>query len=392
MSSKSTVMELKFNETDYGKTGSHGGMHVKEKQKKEVQKFFGHNPNNRDKTIIVIDVDQDNKENLLSFKGYSENKSSADRITSFNRIVHEKGLSAGDIIIIEKVKNNNRYSYYMTSRKKEKEIYMQGKGKGIVNIPNKERFNKIVKEQIKKGIVTKNNKNTYSMDTMFKKKKVKLVLRRVKKGYELSIDGKALKVTNRDTYILSFNRKYASLKEDEKIKIYDGNAKLYYKQLTNQYNISKGDGVRGSRLNKKATAYTPTKEGPPRQKKRTVTEWERDAEKKENVLRRAENTCSVNKNHKSFLRRDEKVKYMEGHHIIPMNLQKEMAHSLDVEANIICICGECHDKVHYGNGEKLIKKMFYDRYKDLKKAGCLELKDGGELTYEMLLEKMGYGK
>ncbi len=43
---------------------------------------------------------------------------------------------------------------------------------------------------------------------------------------------------------------------------------------------------------------------------------------------------------------------MEGHHAIPMRLQPRFHHSLDVYANIVCLCPICHRRIHHGTQEE----------------------------------------
>ena len=42
---------------------------------------------------------------------------------------------------------------------------------------------------------------------------------------------------------------------------------------------------------------------------------------------------------------------MEGHHAIPLHYQGKFEHSLDIYANVVCLCPICHRKIHYGISE-----------------------------------------
>ena len=48
---------------------------------------------------------------------------------------------------------------------------------------------------------------------------------------------------------------------------------------------------------------------------------------------------------------------MEGHHAIPMRYQGKFGKSLDVYANVICLCPICHRLLHYGRDEQKIQLL-----------------------------------
>ncbi|MCC8140121.1 MAG: hypothetical protein LIO67_07485 [Lachnospiraceae bacterium] len=63
---------------------------------------------------------------------------------------------------------------------------------------------------------------------------------------------------------------------------------------------------------------------------------------------------------------------MEGHHALPMKYQDKFSRSLDVYANIICLCPVCHRLLHYGissEKEKVVEKIYYDRSERLAVSG-----------------------
>lgn len=79
--------------------------------------------------------------------------------------------------------------------------------------------------------------------------------------------------------------------------------------------------------------------------------------------------CNINDNHISFESKNSKP-YMEAHHLIPMAAQDKFDISLDVDANIICLCPNCHRKLHYGNDiTNELKKLYEDRKEFLNKSG-----------------------
>jgi 5-methylcytosine-specific restriction protein A len=90
--------------------------------------------------------------------------------------------------------------------------------------------------------------------------------------------------------------------------------------------------------------------------------WRRSGIIRTQVIEFAGYNCEINKDHKSFVAEKNKKPYMEGHHVIPMKLQSNFDKSLDVYANIICLCPICHRKIHYGLKEdrRLLMSQIYD--------------------------------
>lgn len=78
------------------------------------------------------------------------------------------------------------------------------------------------------------------------------------------------------------------------------------------------------------------------------TEWPRSNIIREQALSFAGYKCEIDKCHESFVAENTKKAYMEGHHAIPMNNQPNFDHSLDVYANIVCLCPVCHRRIHHG--------------------------------------------
>lgn len=98
--------------------------------------------------------------------------------------------------------------------------------------------------------------------------------------------------------------------------------------------------------------------------------YPRNPQTAENALLYANDTCEINPNHPSFLRRNSDRPYMEAHHLVPLSCFEQFDTSLDVEANIVCLCSNCHREIHYGKyAEFLIRKLYRARKKHLQKAG-----------------------
>lgn len=91
-------------------------------------------------------------------------------------------------------------------------------------------------------------------------------------------------------------------------------------------------------------------EGPipkPRLVKVITEEWMRSEEYKERALKNANYTCELDMDHETFENKKNDKMYMEGHHLIPMKMQKDFENSIDVPENIVCLCPNCHRLLHF---------------------------------------------
>ncbi len=105
----------------------------------------------------------------------------------------------------------------------------------------------------------------------------------------------------------------------------------------------------------------------------------RDRQTAVNALAHAGFKCEIDNCHPTFIRRNSDKPYTEPHHLIPMAYSDEFINSLDVEANIVSLCSNCHNQIHYGKGaEKLLEKLYNKRKDALKKSGI-------EISLEKLL-------
>jgi len=83
-------------------------------------------------------------------------------------------------------------------------------------------------------------------------------------------------------------------------------------------------------------------------------------------------SCEVDERHESFTRKDSEHKYTEAHHLIPRKHQRKFINSLDVIANIVSLCSNCHNCVHYGSTAErnsIIEKLFEKRQQRLSVVG-----------------------
>lgn len=100
--------------------------------------------------------------------------------------------------------------------------------------------------------------------------------------------------------------------------------------------------------------------------------WKRSAIIKSQSIEAAGYLCEIDARHKTFTAKATGSPYMEGHHILPMKTQDKFTKSLDVYANIICLCPICHRLLHFGvdsEKESILDRIYYDRAERLAKSG-----------------------
>ena len=110
------------------------------------------------------------------------------------------------------------------------------------------------------------------------------------------------------------------------------------------------------------------------------TIYPRDHETSLRALAYANYLCEVDTAHPTFIRRNKEVNYTEPHHLIPLAYSSEFSSSLDVEANIVSLCSNCHNLLHYGRDYLFLLKRLYESRKNLLK------KVGIDITFERLIQ------
>lgn len=104
----------------------------------------------------------------------------------------------------------------------------------------------------------------------------------------------------------------------------------------------------------------------------TTTSWRRNQILISQAIAGANYLCENDHNHVTFTSKATGKSYMEGHHLIPLRYQSEFSCSIDVYANIVCLCPTCHRLLHYGtNNERIFaaEKLFDERHTRLEKSG-----------------------
>ena len=85
-----------------------------------------------------------------------------------------------------------------------------------------------------------------------------------------------------------------------------------------------------------------------------------------NALEIAGFLCELDQSHTTFTNKKSKKQYMEGHHLIPMAKQGDFEYDIDVPENILCLCPNCHRKIHLSEdiSKRDILIEAYDRRKN----------------------------
>jgi 5-methylcytosine-specific restriction protein A len=107
-------------------------------------------------------------------------------------------------------------------------------------------------------------------------------------------------------------------------------------------------------------------------------EWRRNRIIKEQALEFAQYKCEVDSGHITFIAAATMKPYMEGHHAVPMKEQNNFDVSLDVYANIVCLCPICHRLLHYGKvsqKREVLEQIYIARDDRLQNSGIYLTKD-----------------
>ncbi|WP_223553217.1 HNH endonuclease [Lysinibacillus sphaericus] len=102
-----------------------------------------------------------------------------------------------------------------------------------------------------------------------------------------------------------------------------------------------------------------------------TTKWKRNHVTSKKAIVLADFKCEYDNSHMFFKSSTTGENYVEAHHLIPMEFQKQFEKSLDIEANIISLCALCHKKVHHSTMEEkkpILESLFLERRNRLEKC------------------------
>ncbi len=168
----------------------------------------------------------------------------------------------------------------------------------------------------------------------------------------------------KENYYLSFFTQENYLNEISNLSIYNDTKGLDQKYISDEENINEKFDYHyhNKEILKKLNNRKPKLE------ENSRTRYFTDRRIKETVFKNNEYKCFFDNSHTTFLRING-TQFMEGHHIIPMNAQKDFKNvNIDRVENILCLCPNCHRKVHLSlkdEKKQLLRKVYEAKRKDL---------------------------
>jgi len=110
----------------------------------------------------------------------------------------------------------------------------------------------------------------------------------------------------------------------------------------------------------------------PRRRSAASFAWVRDRIIVQQALASAEFLCGVNPSHTTFIAEASNRNYLEGHHLIPLSQQATFANSLDIYANIVGLCPNCHRFLHLArraDRQPILSSLYTSRVHRLAQSG-----------------------
>lgn len=368
-----------LNKTDLAQSGSHGGLVVTQYAQDAIKDFF--DGAGKDRSFI----DKcDNEVFEIHYQDYTSNGTTPnDRVTPIGRYATKHNLQPGDVLVFERTgMPSNRY-YILEYIRRLSSAYFEGKSRQTLKILNTDKLDAILTKYIDEGIIIRLSEFEYKMPITYLGRSGTLIIRKNGDEFELEVNGE----------IIGENKKYFEL---------DTTAVPFILKKTGTWSISVVAEEDLSGINEEAddelitdlkefvpdnnTGYIPVpEEKAPRVEHKGKMIPARNRQKAQHALAIAEYKCEVG-NHETFIRKSNDLPYTEPHHLIPLQYDDLFEKSLDVEANIVSLCSTCHNKIHYGKEiEGIIRDLWTARKKQLQAAGIGVMKNGVEITAEILL-------
>ena len=109
--------------------------------------------------------------------------------------------------------------------------------------------------------------------------------------------------------------------------------------------------------------------------------YQSNPRRSKNALVAAEYKCEFDPTHTTFVNKKSGRQYMEAHHLIPMRKQGSFEFDIDVPENILCLCPNCHRKIHLATDSerRIVLEIAYEKKKDALPSR------GIEMTYKSFL-------
>lgn len=384
--SKAIIRTL--SQTDVGVAGAHGSEPPVPKEKiKDFEDFFG----GIGITQSFVDVTT-KKEYALHITNYTTSNT-PHRIASIRKYKTAHSLELGDQIILERSEGAGTPLYLIDYMKKAcvVSIYGCASEKGLVN---QDKLEALLRRKVSEGKANIVSQGVYEVNGIYKREKGKYKVIIQSDEVEIYFNNNKIRLVGRVPYEFNFLKKDIELREVADWEIVSNSSLLSGKYLEDGYEEDDDKvkkAIESSELVGSIEAYVPdaVEKEEARLTKKGRKIYPRKKSVSINALKRANNQCEYNCKHASFFRRNTNIKYMEPHHLIPLQYHEEFEWSLDVEANVVSLCSECHNQIHYGDGKKILKELWKKRRTELAAAKIDRMKDGEQLNFEMLLKLYG---
>lgn len=379
---KVTISKI-LNRTDLAQSGSHGGLVVTRSEQTALKDFFGGAGFER----TFVDS-SDNEEFLIHYQDYTSNGTTPnDRITPIGKYASKHNLQPGDVLVLERTESAIGDKYVIEYARRFSSVFFAGKSKTTVDVLNIDQFVTLLTKYVNEGVIDRLSADEYEMPVVYLGIKGKLKIFQNGEDFEIEVNDVPI----------SENKKYFEL---------DTTVEPFVLKKTGTWTIAVSEADDVSEANEEVDdeliiglkdfkpvsdfTYTPTPEDKaPRVEHKGRLVPARNRQKAQNALALSEYKCEVG-NHETFIRKSNGLPYTEPHHLIPLQFDELFEKSLDVEANIVSLCSNCHNKIHYGSDiEGMIRNLWNQRKEQIQAAGIGVMKNGVELTIEIILSFYG---
>jgi len=375
---KVTISKI-LNKTDLAQSGSHGGLVVTRSEQDALKDFFG----GAGKDRSFIDK-SDNEVFAIHYQDYTSNGTTPnDRVTPIGKYASKHSLQPGDVLIFERTDSVAEKQYVIEYARRLSSVFFAGKSKTTLDVLNINQLISVLTTFVTAGIIRKLSSNEYEMPVTYLGVKGQLTIRQNGDDFELEVNDEPI----------SGNKKYFEL---------DTTVQPFLLKCTGTWSIAVSSNDVMSEMNDEAddelindlrdfkpsdnVIYIPSpEEKAPQVEHKGKMVPARNRQKAQNALTIAGYKCEAGE-HDTFIRKSNSLPYTEPHHLIPLKYDDLFEKSLDVEANIVSLCSTCHNRIHYGiDSEELIRKLWDQRKDQIKAAGIGTMKNGVEITPEILL-------
>lgn len=374
--------------------GGHGGIVIPDNAQLEhdLQVFFGGVQIQQD----FIDVRDQNQKYKLKYADYKQNGTTPnDRVTSINKYAKKHGLEVCDTLILEKIENGTETTYLIDYEKKISTLFFLGRRENKATVPNPEKFDQVIDDAKTRGLVNEPNPGVYHFSARMGNRNRQVVLTQDQQGLvEATLDGAPIGFTKRNSFEIDFTKSPIRITRAIQDWIIEVDKPILFPKYNSiPYDIQEHeDIIEDDDLANVTGNYSPI----PADKKELKETgsgrkiYPRDKKVSANALKRANYTCEFCPNHPSFLRKNKNIKYMEPHHLIPLHMHSFFEKSLDVEANIVSLCSNCHNQIHYGDGRAIISRLWDLRQAELSAVQLDRMISGTLMSKDELLKMYGY--